>query len=184
MSRRSGTGTPAMTPADERIPFPHSDSRLHCRTNPDLFAYEQGDDRPRAERDKQTEQAKAACSVCPVATACLKWALANPGLTRTGVWAATTPSDRGRLRRRLVDRLGENWVDVVAAKDRARHQRRGRPAPVRPPADWPTVREQAMARLEVELIPTRPEPYDPWLDPTRQASRRRRLLAALKNEAA
>ncbi|KAB2588012.1 WhiB family transcriptional regulator [Streptomyces cyaneofuscatus] len=83
------------------MPFPVSDQPLACHTNPALFAIEDVSttDDPRA-REKATTEAKQACSGCPVVTECLKWALANPGLTPTGVWAATTKRDRKRLRRR------------------------------------------------------------------------------------
>ncbi|MFI0012518.1 WhiB family transcriptional regulator [Streptomyces globisporus] len=45
-------------------------------------------------REKATAQAKKACSGCPVTAECLKWALANPDLTRTEVWAATANAQR------------------------------------------------------------------------------------------
>ncbi|MGW2613029.1 WhiB family transcriptional regulator, partial [Streptomyces mirabilis] len=78
---------PALIEADPRILFPHTDAPLACRTNPDWFAHEHGqnskDDLARIER------ATTACSGCPIAAGCLKWALANRELTSTGIWAAT-----------------------------------------------------------------------------------------------
>ncbi|MFF8732229.1 hypothetical protein ACF073_38055 [Streptomyces sp. NPDC015171] len=87
-------------------------------------------------------------------------ALANKPLTLTGVWAATTARERNKLRKDLVHRLGDDWVGVVAEQDRRRQekQRAARLAP-------PTVRETVRARLELELIPTRPAPYEPWKEP-------------------
>ncbi|MEU6503896.1 WhiB family transcriptional regulator [Streptomyces californicus] len=177
----SGTrpGTTALLAADPRLPFPVSDQPLACRTEPALFAIEDVStaDDPRA-REKATAQAKKACAGCPVAAECLKWVLANPELTPGGVWAATTKRDRTRLRKDLVARLGDDWPGVVADQDRRRReqQRAERIAP-------PTVRGQALARLELELVPTRPEPYNPWsqpITPQQAAANRRVLELALK----
>lgn len=178
----SRTGTATFVPADTRIPFPVSDQPLACRTNPSLFAIEDVSttDDPRA-REKATTEAKQACSGCPVVTECLKWALANPDLTSAGVWAATTKRDRSRLRKQLVARLGADWPGVVAEDRRRReHRRTARTVP-------PTVRDQALARLELELVPTRPEPYNPWkqpITPQQAATNRRVLELALTNKAA
>ncbi|MFD5814736.1 WhiB family transcriptional regulator [Streptomyces sp. NPDC127038] len=111
------------------IPFPYSPTPTACRTTPGLFAYDMGDsDQARA------EQAKLACATCPIAAACLKWSLANPELTKEGVWAGTIPRQRRTLRRRLADRLGKDWAAVVADHDqRLREQReaaRHTPLPV------------------------------------------------------
>lgn len=179
----SRPGATTLVPADTRIPFPDADRPLACRTDPALFAIEDisTTDDPRA-REKATAQAKQACSTCPVAAECLKWALANPDLTQTGVWAATTKRDRTRLRKQLVARLGDDWPGAVAYKDRRRReqQRTARIAP-------PTVRDQALARLELELVPTRPEPYDRWkqpITPQQAAANRRVLERALTGKAA
>lgn len=175
----SRTATATLVPADPRIPFPVSDQPLACRTSPAVFAIEDVStaDDPRA-RERATAQAKKACSTCPVVTACLKWALANPELTPGGVWAATTRRDRTRLRKQLVARLGDDWVGAVTEQDRRRReqQRTARTAP-------PTVRDQVLARLELELVPTRPEPYNPWsqpITPQQAATNRRVLELALK----
>ncbi|MFD8958831.1 WhiB family transcriptional regulator [Streptomyces caelestis] len=179
----SRTGTATLVPADTRIPFPVSDQPLACRTDPALFAIEDVStaDDPRA-REKSTAEAKQACSTCPVVTECLKWALANPDLTPTGVWAATTKRDRTRLRKQLVARLGADWPGVVAEQERRRRERE-RAVRVAPP----TVRDRAFARLELELVPTRPEPYNPWkqpITPQQAASNRRVLELALTGKAA
>ncbi|RNG34365.1 WhiB family transcriptional regulator [Streptomyces botrytidirepellens] len=167
-----------MSRADDRIPFPHTDAPLACRTDPKLFAID--DIANRAEREKTLATAKRACSGCPIVTSCLKWALANPELTPTGVWAATTHRDRNRLRKNLTQRLGTDWVGAVAEQDR-RKQEKQRAARINPP----TVREQAIARLDVELIPIRPAPYEPWkepMTPSRQARNRAVLGAALSTK--
>lgn len=179
----SRTGTATLVPADTRIPFPVSDQPLACRTTPAQFAIEdvRTTDDPRA-REKATAQAKQTCSTCPVVTECLKWALANPDLTSAGVWAATTKRDRNRLRKQLVARLGADWPGAVADQDRRQREHR-RTARIDPP----TVRDQALARLELELVPTRPEPYNPWkqpITPQQAATNRRVLELALTNKAA
>lgn len=167
---------PAIALADDRIPFPRTTAALACRSQPDLFAIE--DIPNRTEYHRAMKDAKRACSGCPIVEACLKWALANPNLTQRGVWAATTGLERRRLRRRLTERLGTDWITVVADRDRRRDQRR-RDARYAPP----TVRAHALASLELELIPTRTAPYEPWkepLTPARQAHNRVVLEAALK----
>ncbi|WP_327372425.1 WhiB family transcriptional regulator [Streptomyces sp. NBC_01216] len=166
---------PTFIAADDRIPFPHTDQALRCRTEPGLFAIEDihnTDEDPRA-REKALVKAKHACSGCPIVKGCLKWALANADLTKAGVWAATTARDRKQLRKQLVARLGDDWVGVVAEQDRLRRER-ARAARVVPP----TVRELALARLELESIPTRPAPYNRWKEPITpaQAASNRRVL--------
>jgi transcription factor WhiB len=100
--------------------LPATDSRLACRLDQDTFMIE-GISTP--EGAAAVKRAKAACRQCPVAEACLKWALANPESTRIGVWAATTPTERRALRKGLVERLGEDWPQIVAAQDAARAAR-------------------------------------------------------------
>ncbi|MGA4803480.1 WhiB family transcriptional regulator [Streptomyces lavendulocolor] len=175
-NRTGVANPPAIVLADDRIPFPETDQVLRCRKEPGLFQIEDihnTDKEPRA-REKALAQAKHACSGCPIVKDCLKWALANPALTKTGVWAATTKRDRTQLRQQLVARLGEDWVGVVAEQDRLRReqQRAARAVP-------PTARELALARLELESIPTRPAPYNRWKEPITpaQAASNRRVLA-------
>ncbi|MFG3042889.1 WhiB family transcriptional regulator [Streptomyces sp. NPDC048330] len=185
----SGTRTgipqpPAIVAADNRIPFPDTDEPLRCRTSPTLFQIEDipnTDDDPRA-REKALAKAKHACSGCPIVKGCLKWALANPALTRTGVWAATTKRDRTQLRKQLVARLGADWIGVVAEQERLRRER-ARAARVVPPTD----RELSLARLELESIPTRPAPYNRWTEPitpAQAASNLRVLELAVSGKAA
>ncbi|MGI5532531.1 WhiB family transcriptional regulator [Streptomyces syringium] len=180
----SGTRTgvpnpPTIVSADDRIPFPHTEQPLRCRTHAALFKIEDIPASNSRAREKAVAKAARVCSGCPIVQGCLKWALANPKLTKNGVWAATTSRDRQKLRKKLVERLGEDWVAVVAEQDRRREQRSARVVP-------PTVREQALARLELELIPTRPAPYEPWrepMTPARQEENRRLLLAGIKDAA-
>ncbi|WP_432020278.1 WhiB family transcriptional regulator [Streptomyces sp. 1222.5] len=184
----SGTRTgvpqpPTFIAADDRIPFPETDQVLRCRTSPALFQIEDipTDQDPRA-REKALAKAKHACSGCPIVKDCLKWALANPALTKTGVWAATTKRDRTQLRKQLVARLGADWVGVVAERDRLRRER-ARAARVVPP----TARELALARLELESTPTRPAPYNRWkepITPQRAASNLRVLALVASGKAA
>ena len=71
-------------------------SRGSCASHPDpdlWFAEE--NDTPRR------DQAETICRACPVAADCLRYALALPGLH--GVWAATTPRQRTKLRNGTVD---------------------------------------------------------------------------------
>ncbi|MFI2673158.1 WhiB family transcriptional regulator [Streptomyces albidoflavus] len=85
---------------------------------------------------KRIDRARTLCTNCPLATDCLRWALVNPTeITRVGIWAATAPYERQRLRARLAQRLGPNWVDVLAArlqddKDRADRARQARHHPL------------------------------------------------------
>ncbi|GAB2891816.1 WhiB family transcriptional regulator [Streptomyces mayteni] len=185
-----------MAQPDPRIPFPPTPSPTPCRATPDLFSQ----DTPGNLDPEQAAQAKQACRGCPIAEGCLKWALANPHLTRGGVWAATTPRERIRLGRRLAERLGDDWIEVVAARDSARARRREAPrpagpvapataaaaplAPTEPPDPAPAkLREEELARLELELIPHRPPappPQPKGINPHQAATNRAALLAALK----
>ncbi|MFE4061191.1 WhiB family transcriptional regulator, partial [Streptomyces sp. NPDC059096] len=78
--------------ADDRILFPRTERPLCCRTNPVLFAIEDihNTDDDRGVRERALATARHACSGCPIVNGCLKWALANPDLATSGVWAATT----------------------------------------------------------------------------------------------
>ncbi|MFI6662676.1 WhiB family transcriptional regulator [Streptomyces sp. NPDC050523] len=104
---------------DPRFPQPQSPSPTRCQTEPQLFDRDFGD----RHKEKELEQARRACSGCPLVTDCLKWALVNENLTTVGIWAATTPCQRKTLRKRLVDRLGPDWIDAVARQDQTRRER-------------------------------------------------------------
>jgi transcription factor WhiB len=116
MSRTTKASIPE---ADPRIPFPHTNTMLACRTNPALFVHEHGQTSSKEDQDR-IERARTACGGCPIAPGCLKWALANPSLTPTGVWAATISRERTGLRRRLQQRHGPDWVAVIVQADRER----------------------------------------------------------------
>lgn len=150
--------------ADPRIPFPHTNSPLACRTNPALFVHEHGQTSSKEDRDR-IERARTACGGCPIAAGCLKWALANPSLTPTGVWAATISRERTRLRRRLQLRHGLDWVGVVAQADRERARRKNQ---ARPPAPDPAPAASPMWTSH----------YQPWREPVTpsQQQRNRELL--------
>ncbi|MEU6055366.1 WhiB family transcriptional regulator [Streptomyces xanthochromogenes] len=171
----TGTPTNIVIPADDRIPSPFADTAtpLRCQDVPQLFAIEDITDP--TERNQAKAAAQRVCSRCPIANDCLKWALANEPLTRAGVWAATTARQRTTLRNRLIQRLGPDWVAAVAEQDRRRreHQRTARRA-----VPQAAPRDPALARLELEAIPTRPEPYSPWTQPITpaQAAANRRVL--------
>ena len=48
-----------------------------------------------SDKHHETEAARQVCLRCPVIRECLSWALTHD---EPGVWAATTPADRTRLR--------------------------------------------------------------------------------------
>ncbi|MGW2562278.1 WhiB family transcriptional regulator [Streptomyces sp. NPDC001514] len=112
-------------PHRARIDFPYSEVPPRCSTDPDLFNPDR-ESGPRAETEAVVRRAKQECAGCPIVRGCLKWALANPDLTQTGVYAATTARERKALRERLVERLGPDWVGVVAAEDRRVRRPRAR----------------------------------------------------------
>ncbi|MCZ7430106.1 WhiB family transcriptional regulator [Streptomyces sp. WMMC1477] len=180
---RPGTSVPRDTDQpDPRIPFPTPAAPTACRTHPGWFSHE----RTTGDAAKDIERAKTACSGCPIAHACLKWALANPAHTQVGVWAGTTPRQRAGLRRRLVARLGEDWVGAVVAREEEQTRQRKAARAVATTAQQLQQRDQAMARLELELIPTRPPAPPPPRPLTAHevAAHRHALEAALKPKAA
>ncbi|WP_460074093.1 WhiB family transcriptional regulator [Streptomyces sp. YKOK-I1] len=154
----SRTTNPTAPQADPRIPFPHTEELLACREHPAWFVHEYGQTTD-GDADR-IERAKAACGGCPIAAGCLKWALANPDLTPSGIWAATTARQRTTLRRRLQIRLGLDWVGAVAQADRqcARRSRPPSPAPDPTPAASPM-----WAR------------YEPWREPVTPDQQKRNL---------
>ncbi|MFH8717503.1 WhiB family transcriptional regulator [Streptomyces zaomyceticus] len=163
------------TDPDPRFPFPHTTAPTRCRTRPELFDLASGDlsvDTKKATQ-KRLEQARRACSACPVVTACLRWALVNKPVTQDGVFAGTTPGQRNVLRCRLADRIGPDWVYVLAARDQAHRERaeaaRHTPLP---------VTQGRIVRLDREL--NRPMNLLPRPTPEEQRLNRSRLEAGLK----
>ncbi|MFJ6393948.1 WhiB family transcriptional regulator [Streptomyces sp. NPDC091972] len=122
MNRTDTTATTAAQAA--RFDFPHSPTPTRCQRTPQMFDFTNGDRAAdRAATDKRLAKARKACSGCPIAADCLKWALVNKDLTRHGIWAATTPGQRNDLRKRLADRLGPDWISVLAEREQARRER-------------------------------------------------------------
>ncbi|MBQ0855738.1 WhiB family transcriptional regulator (plasmid) [Streptomyces sp. BH-SS-21] len=139
---------------DPRFPFPHTATGTVCQKTPALFDLTIGDrGADRAATEKRLAQARRACASCPIAVACLRWALVNKPATRIGVFASTTPRQRTELRLRLADRLGPGWIDVLAAED---EQRRQRAAAAR--HDPLTVPQSRIVHLDREINgPMRPQ---------------------------
>ncbi|MFE5896894.1 WhiB family transcriptional regulator [Streptomyces sp. NPDC056488] len=160
---------------DVRFPFPAATVPTRCRRRPELFDLAFGDlggDTKKAAQER-LEQARQACSACPVVTACLRWALVNKPLTREGVFAGTTPGQRNVLRRRLADRIGPEWIEVLAARDQAR--REGAETARHTPLSVPQAR---VVRLDREL--NGPLNLPPPLTAEEQRLNRNRLDAGLK----
>jgi WhiB family redox-sensing transcriptional regulator len=160
---------------DARFPFPATGTRTPCQTNPGAFDYTIGDrSGDRAAAEQKLEKAGQACAGCPVAEACLLWALVNADATRSGIFAGTTPRQRTTLRKRLADRLGPDWIDVLAEREQARRDRAAaaRHAPL-------TVAQSRIVRLDREINGPMRQPTS-----TRQQQRnRRRLVLALRSTA-
>lgn len=87
-------GTPLQVRVEVDVPpwLQHPDP-LGCLARQDLFF---PPDYTQHYRDR-IEAAKALCADCPVRDLCLAWAVPQADLE--GIWAATTPPDRRRLRR-------------------------------------------------------------------------------------
>ncbi|MCC8339031.1 WhiB family transcriptional regulator [Streptomyces sp. R1] len=98
------------------VPFPRAEFPPKCSDAPDLFQ-PVGEDVQRAESEETVRLAKHICGQCPLAARCLKWALANEGLTGTGIWGATTARERRVLRARLALRLGPEWIRRLSSCD-------------------------------------------------------------------
>ncbi|MFD5430423.1 WhiB family transcriptional regulator [Streptomyces sp. NPDC127084] len=158
---------------DPRFPFPHRPTPPRCQAEPILFDFANGDrSEDRQATEKRLEKARRACSDCPIVRDCLRWALVNKPLTKTGVFAATTPSQRTILRKRLADRLGPDWIDVLARQDQTRREQAAaaRHTP-------PTVDQARILRLDREV--NGPMPLHRLVTPEQQERNRTRLLAGL-----
>ncbi|MFF7566601.1 WhiB family transcriptional regulator [Streptomyces pseudovenezuelae] len=171
MNRTDTTATSTTQAA--RFDFPHSPTPTRCQQEPTLFDFTNGDRAAdRAATDKRLAQARQACSGCPLARDCLRWALVNKDLTRHGIWAATTPGQRTDLRKRLVDRLGPDWISVLAEQEQARREKaaaaRHRPL---------TVNAARIVRLDREV--NGPMPTGRLLTPNIQQRNLARLVHGL-----
>lgn len=159
---------------DPRFPFPHHPTPPRCKADPARFDFANGDrTSDRATTERRLEQARRACSGCPIVRDCLRWALVNKALTKTGVYAATTPSQRTILRKRLADRLGPDWIDVLARQDQTRRERAAaaRHTP-------PTVDQARILRLDRE-VNGGPLPLHRLITPEQQERNRIRLMASI-----
>lgn len=106
---------PQIVAADPRIPRPDTTNAPCSRAN---VAEQHGPDAT----PRQAAMARKRCRRCPAARGCLLWALANPDLVPDGTWGGTTPEWRDAKRAQLADRLGDDWVSVVAAAEARRNQ--------------------------------------------------------------
>ncbi|MYS40659.1 hypothetical protein GTY23_05255 [Streptomyces sp. SID5998] len=171
---RTGVANPShFADPDPRFPFPHSPVPTRCQTEPATFDFANGDrsGESRAATERRLARARRACSGCPIVKDCLLWALVNKDLTKVGIFASTTPSQRTALRKRMVDRLGPDWIDVLADQDQARRERAAaaRHTPL-------TISQARIVRLDREVNGPMPKP----LTPAQQQRNMARLMAGLK----
>ncbi|WP_256862283.1 WhiB family transcriptional regulator [Microbispora sp. GKU 823] len=99
-----------------------------CRSVPPELFFPLGYGREFA---RQIEEAKAVCRACPVYSRCRDYVLANPELAPEGIWAATTPKERRRLREQVA-------LDEAAARLRER-------------AEWEAAQAEAIRQGAQEL---------------------------------
>ncbi|WP_432189842.1 WhiB family transcriptional regulator [Streptomyces sp. Tue6028] len=173
MSRYGATKPTEYLTVDPRFPFPHTSEPTRCQVTPQIFDYARGDRSTGGEEvEQRLEQARKACTGCPVAAACLRWALVNHPAARLGVWAATTPRERTQLRKRISDRLGPDWINVLADQDQARREQAAtaRHNPL-------TVTQARIVRLDREVNGPMPRP----LTPGEQQRNRELLLAGVRS---
>ncbi|MET8129185.1 WhiB family transcriptional regulator [Streptomyces sp. NPDC005065] len=124
------------------VPFPHADYPPRCSDEPDLFQME-WDEAPHGTTEHKVRQAKSICAGCPIAQKCLKWALVNEDLARTGIWGATTARERRALRERLARRLGPDWVGRLS--HHGTYERTAR-------SSWPSQRTRQQSRTRVGAV--------------------------------
>ncbi|GAA0402693.1 hypothetical protein GCM10009530_63320 [Microbispora corallina] len=75
---------------------------------------------------KQIEEAKAVCRRCPIREKCLDDVLTNPEMATDGIWAATTPPERRRMRTEVaLEEAAEKKADegLVECHECGRHVR-------------------------------------------------------------
>ncbi|MFJ4633568.1 WhiB family transcriptional regulator [Streptomyces sp. NPDC088847] len=159
---------------DPRFPFPYTPTPPRCQAEPQMFDFVHGDrsDESRQATEARLSRARRACSGCSIVRDCLRWALVNKPVTKTGVFAATTPSQRTVLRKRLADRLGPDWIDVLARQDQTRRERAAaaRHTP-------PTVDQARIIRLDLQV--NGPMPLHRLVTPQQQEHNRARLMASI-----
>ncbi|MFE1442941.1 WhiB family transcriptional regulator [Streptomyces sp. NPDC058739] len=120
----------------------------------------------------QLGRARRACSGCPIARECLRWSLVQKPITKQGIYAATTPSQRTALRGRVADRLGPDWIDVLAAHEQTRREwaATARQNPL-------TVNQARIVRLDREV--NGPMPRRQKVTSAQQQRNMARLMAGL-----
>lgn len=119
MGRSGDTSTVFPPPGDNPVSLLDFREQGACRgLDPDLFFPERGE---------SVDHARAVCAECPVADACLDWALRHE---RLGIWAGTSERQRRQMRRQLgirVETLGA-WPLALGCGTAAgyqAHRRRG-----------------------------------------------------------
>jgi WhiB family redox-sensing transcriptional regulator len=105
----------SLSPSIPHVELPDFGREAPCIAHPEPYL-RLGTATDEKDREREVKAAKASCRNCPAANACLLWALTNPQLTKFGVWAATTPRQRQRLRERLAKRLGPDWARLLQRK--------------------------------------------------------------------
>lgn len=108
-ARRTRTGSGNAPPVpDQVVPLPHFTGSEPCRAQPERFFHDSyNTSRP------EIRSALKQCRHCPLAPACLVWALANPELATDGIWGATTPRQRSVLRTRIRARLTDTEANAA-----------------------------------------------------------------------
>jgi hypothetical protein len=103
------TGRPNTDPVPVHVvPLPDFTGTEPCFDRPERFFHDAYNrDQP------EVRAALRECRHCPLAPVCLVWALANPDLSRHGIWGATTPRQRTRLRTKVAARVGTDRVDAT-----------------------------------------------------------------------
>jgi WhiB family redox-sensing transcriptional regulator len=94
MTRYSDARPAAATATSLTLPGRWAEWALCAQADPDAWFPEKG-------QHAQAKTAARICRACPVRAQCLDYALSGAdtwgGIT-TGIWGATTPQERGRLR--------------------------------------------------------------------------------------
>lgn len=81
--------------------YPFDGTQLCNESNSDLFFPEEYLD------PKKLMAARELCNSCPLVSACLEYAVSTPWLD--GIWAATTPRQRSRIRSQRNSRLKSGY---------------------------------------------------------------------------
>ncbi|WP_406841560.1 WhiB family transcriptional regulator (plasmid) [Streptomyces sp. AHU1] len=159
---------------DARFPFPSTTQPTPCQVRPQDFDFKNGDrSAGGGEVEQRLAKTRAACNGCPVAAGCLLWALVHEQETRERIYATTTPRQRTGLRKRLKERLGPDWRDVLAAQNEVRRKKAAvaRNTPL-------TVNQARIVDLDRQVNGPMPRPGT--LTAACQEGNRNRLVASLR----